>query len=196
MWSCHASNISWFCSGSEILHPLAPTHWATSPPRTHPASFVLWILCAENSDSLVFFSLRFVLCGGSAISSFFRDKTFLFFNPLGLQKWQSSGRWEWKSVPAFMRLLSPGSRCFTPKCTDKTQTAFHYRLSVPPVKGEGVLMHRPKRLWLDFEPGCSFRGGNWNIISPRVGECYTEREETWFTPNVLAASSHGMTAVL
>ena len=166
------------------MHSLAPTHWASSPLCTHTASFLLWVLCAENIDSLVFFSPRFVLCGGSAISSFFRDKTFLAFNPLGLRKWQSSGRWEWKSVPAFMQLLSPGSRSFTPKSTDKTQTAFHYRLSVPPGPDEGVMMQRPKRLWLDFEPGCSFRAGNCNLIFPQVGEFYLEWKETWCTLNM------------
>lgn len=29
----------------------------------------------------------------------------------------------------------------------------------------GVTMHRPKRIWLDFEPGWSFRAGTWNLIS-------------------------------
>lgn len=67
---------------------------------------------------------------------------------------------------------------------DKAQTAFHYTLPVPPGSRQGVMMHGPKRVWLDFEPGCSFRVGNWNLISPQVGECYMESEETWCTPNV------------
>lgn len=153
--------------------------WDTTFPGTHTLSVHT---CCQLSalNPLCFFPQDLFSAGNQPFPASFRDKPFLPFNPLGLWKWQSSRRrWEWKSVPAFVQLLSADSRSCTPRCTDKAQTAFHYWLSVPPGSGEGVVLYRAKRVWFDIDEACSFRVGKWNLSSPQAGECYPERLETW-----------------
>lgn len=152
--------------------------WDTAFPGTHTLSMHT---CCQLSalNPLCFFPQDLFSAGKQLFPALFRDKPFLSFNPLGPWKWQSSRRWEWKSVPAFVQLLSAGSRSYTPRCTDKAQTALHYQLSAPPGSVEGVVMYRAKRVWFDFDTACTFRVGNWNLSSPQVEECYAERMETW-----------------